>query len=233
MSGQEREAGEAWQARKKQDSAIAHPVSAGPFFGDGFEAGYRAAFAVREELSYYDPDEDKRPYRELTRTQQIARERGSFKRQLEAVDRELQWKGSGRGRIESIRLLTAREEPQNPSEWQIEEAARLIYGGVGPVKVCPWERVDEPSKVKWLGIAQVVLRGALVPREDTERPDARLPGGDIYIKRGPEHEAFSLATNEAAEKFDERDEEMSWVWMSAKLFFARPLVRDTEQEHER
>ena len=74
--------------------------------------------------------------------------------------------------------------------------------------------------------------GDYAAREDTERTDERLPGGDIYIKRGPEHEAFSLATSEAAEKFDERDEEMSWVWMSAKLFFARPAVLDTEQEHE-
>lgn len=49
---------------------------------------------------------------------------------------------------------------EEPTEVQIEEAARLIYGGVGPVAVCIWECVDEPSKVRWRGIAQVVLRGA-------------------------------------------------------------------------
>lgn len=48
-----------------------------------------------------------------------------------------------------------------------------------------------------------------------------LLGVRIYIKQGPESEAFSLAKGEAAEKFDERDDEMSWVWMSAKLFFGR------------
>ena len=38
-----------------------------------------------------------------------------------------------------------------------------------------------------------------------------------------EREAFSLATSEAAEKFDERDQEMSWIWLCAKLFFACPV----------
>jgi hypothetical protein len=71
--------------------------------------------------------------------------------------------------------------------------------------------------------------GVLAALDTYERGLRGLLGGDIYIKRGSEHEAFSLATSEAAEKFDERDEEMSWVWMSAKLFLARPIIRDTEQ----
>jgi hypothetical protein len=68
--------------------------------------------------------------------------------------------------------LATREEPFEPSEGQIEEAARLIYGGVGPTKVCPWERLDGPSKLKWRGVAQVVLRGAITAREEPLLTDA-------------------------------------------------------------
>ena len=46
----------------------------------------------------------------------------------------------------------------------------------------------------------------------------------------PEHEAFSEATSEAADKFDERDEEMSWVWLCAKLFFARETSTVTDEQ---
>jgi hypothetical protein len=48
-----------------------------------------------------------------------------------------------------------------------------------------------------------------------------------------EREAFSRATSEAAEKFDERDDEMSWVWLCAKLFFAVPVERgEARERHE-
>lgn len=59
----------------------------------------------RTTLKDYDPEADKRPYWELTAGQQIARERASYKRQLDAVDRELQFAGTGYGRIETIRNL--------------------------------------------------------------------------------------------------------------------------------
>lgn len=70
------------------------------------EAVVFAALAAREEPPY-DPAQDDRPFNELTRTERIARQHASFHRQLAAVDRELQWEGTGRGRIESIRLLLA------------------------------------------------------------------------------------------------------------------------------
>ena len=66
-----------------------------------------AGVRVDDEPTDYDPDADKRPYTELTKGQQIARERASFKRQLDKVDAELQWEGTGHGRIEAIRLLAA------------------------------------------------------------------------------------------------------------------------------
>jgi hypothetical protein len=69
--------------------------------------------AVRE--ADYDPDRDKRPYSELSETQRIARERASLKRQLDAVDRELKWAGTGRGRIQSIRALGVSESPEGRS----------------------------------------------------------------------------------------------------------------------
>lgn len=53
-------------------------------------------------------------------------------------------------------------------------------------------------------------------QEQEARPPDELPTGN------PERVAFSRATSEAAEKFDERDQEMSWVWLCAKLFFAHP-----------
>ena len=56
----------------------------------------------------YDPESDKRPYSALSRSQRIARERASYRRQLDAVDRELQWIGTGSGRIEAIRHLKTR-----------------------------------------------------------------------------------------------------------------------------
>lgn len=67
---------------------------AAPNLGDG-HAGQP------EVTEAYDPEADKRPYTELTAFERTA----SYKRQLDAVDRELRWKGTGRGRIESIRLL--------------------------------------------------------------------------------------------------------------------------------
>lgn len=50
---------------------------------------------------------------------------------------------------------------------------------------------------------------------DAARASSPAPDIDGSLER----EAFSRATGEAAEKFDERDEEMSWVWLCAKLFF--------------
>lgn len=65
-----------------------------------FKDGYLAALLDQDaEVERYDPEADKRPYTELTRFEQIARERASFKRQLDAVDRALCWKGTGFGRV--------------------------------------------------------------------------------------------------------------------------------------
>jgi hypothetical protein len=52
-------------------------------------------------------------------------------------------------------------EPLAIPETVLEEAARLIYGGFGPVSTIGWERVDATLKRKWEGVAQVVVRGLL------------------------------------------------------------------------
>ena|SRR5450432_2598204 len=45
------------------------------------------------------------PYHELEALGKALRERDLLQRQLDAVDRILMWKGTGRGRVESISLL--------------------------------------------------------------------------------------------------------------------------------
>jgi hypothetical protein len=108
---------------------------------------YTAALAAREEPPDYDPAQDDRPFDELTRTERIARQHASFHRQLAAVDRELQWEGTGRGRIESIRLLLAREDTERHDERRC--TCPIKVAGVATDLACPVHGIEgrEPADV--------------------------------------------------------------------------------------
>jgi hypothetical protein len=165
---------------------------------------------AREEP--YDPDQDKRPYNELTSTQQVARERASFLRQLDAVDKVLQWKGSGSGRVESIqRLLAAREEPPvGESAMRFRDALCVIADGGKGVDVSPME------------FARKTL--ALAAREDTERPD----GAKLRIALMERDWLLGAWAAMAGIPQAEAEAEML-VWTKK---WRETAVRDTDQGHE-
>jgi hypothetical protein len=135
---------------------------------------------------------------------------------------------ASRGAALPAHVTTAHTVSERDGEIVVEPPIRAVdpgcglCGGTGHVArfgACPECEVRQED-------------AAALPEGITEEQPSheRLPGGDIYIKQGAEREAFSLATSEAAEKFDERDDEMSWVWMSAKLFFARPALLEADAE---
>jgi hypothetical protein len=141
--------------------------------------------AVRE--ADYDPDRDKRPYSELSETQRIARERASLKRQLDAVDRELKWAGTGRGRIQSIRLLSAREakEPSVAAslnrEVDTERPDGLLDRLASLGRVTVWSNphdvgrwcVETNGRSYWGDNSRAVLENALAGAQDTEQEQSR------------------------------------------------------------
>jgi hypothetical protein len=138
--------------------------------------------------------------------------------------------------------LAGSEEPQEPSYAQIEEAARLIYEGVGPI--CRWKRVDEVSKVKWRSVAQVVLRAGVraipMPRRgDTERPDedelVSLRACGDRLQSESSRVAAWMRTSDVEFPY-EVGQAMLEVESAVRCWTEirrKTRVRDTEQEHER
>lgn len=67
---------------------------------------------------------DQKPWDRLSRIGRVRRERDVLKRQLAAVDKALpRWSGTGRGRVETIRLLIQNRHPEQ------EALARVISNG--------------------------------------------------------------------------------------------------------
>lgn len=115
--------------------------------------------------------------------------------------------GTPTGDEEAEFWIDAAAVTDEPRAFRVGERSHPIL--TKPLALVPKGRLEDvEAKLAALAAAPSI------PTDDEQERDVR---GDA------ERKAFSTATSEAAEKFDERDEEMSWVWLCAKLFFARPV----------